>query len=527
VGDSGAGADTGGRHTWTKPHVLRVGSQNPPNTLDPLLAANTTEAMIDRFMFDGLVSIDPTGTKQVPILAAVVPTLQNGGISPDGLTITYRLRDNVRWHDGVKFTSADVAFSWRAIMSSNNNVVSRTGYELVKSVDTPNATTVVFHMKRRFAPFVNTVFGESDSQYEVIPEHLLGKLHDINQIPFNSNPVGTGPFKFGEWARGDHLTLVPNDDYFLGKPKLQQIVIKFIPDENTELNQLRTHDIDWQFEASPQEYKELQTIPDLKIVLQDTNQYERVQMNLAHPPLDDVRVRQAIAYAVDRTKLVHDLTFGSAVAADQDLPPFMWAHASDISRYPPDIAKAKALLAAAGWTPGPDGVLVKDGRRLALDLAFNGTNTTRRAGVVQMQAMLAAVGIHVDVKSYQGALLFATAGQGGILQGGHFDLAWSGWVSGIDPDNSSTVTCAARPPNGNNVMLYCNEKVDAAENDALDHFDIPTRKRAYATIEKILTHDEPQIPIWWPRQLQPISPDFKNFSPNPVTESWNAYTWDI
>jgi ABC-type transport system substrate-binding protein len=170
---------------------------------------------------------------------------------------------------------------------------------------------------------------------------------------------------------------------------------------------------------------------------------------------------------------------------------------------------------------------VKDGRRFALDLAFNGTNTTRRAGVVQMQAMLAAVGIRVDVKSYQGALLFATAGQGGILQGGHFDLAWSGWVSGIDPDNSSTVTCAARPPNGNNVMLYCNEEVDAAENDALDHFDIPTRKRAYATIEKILTHDEPQIPIWWPRQLQPINPDFKNFSPNPVTESWNAYTWDI
>ena len=232
--------------------MLRIGSQGTPNTLNPLLAANTTEAMIDRLMFDGLVSVDPTGTKQVPILAAVVPTLRNGGISPDGLTITYHLRDNVRWHDGVKFTSADVAFSWRAIMSPNNNTVSRTGYELVKSVDTPNATTVVFHMKRRFAPFVNTVFGESDSQYEVVPEHLLGKLHDINQIPFNSNPIGTGPFKFGEWARGDHLTLVPNDDYFLGKPKLQQIVIKFIPDENTELNQLRTHDIDWQFEASPQ-----------------------------------------------------------------------------------------------------------------------------------------------------------------------------------------------------------------------------------------------------------------------------------
>ncbi len=427
----------------------------------------------------------------------------------------------------MPFTSADVKFSWRAIMSNDNNVLSRTGYELVRSVDTPNATTVIFHMKRRFSPIVNTMFGESDTPYEVIPAHLLEKLHDINDIPFNAQPVGTGPFKLVEWARGDHITLAPNDRYFLGKPKLQQIVVKFVPDENTELNQLRTHELDWQFEASPQEYKELQAIPDLHIVLQQTNQYERIEMNTKRPPLDDVRVRQAIAYATDRKRLVQDLTFGSASVADQDLPPFMWAHATNVMQYSFDPARAKALLASAGWTPGPDGVLVKDGRRLTLEMAYNASNATRRAGVVQMQSTLARAGIVLEIKGYQAALLFATVGQGGILQNGKYDLSWTGWVSGIDPDNSSVVTCAARPPNGNNTMFYCNAGVDAAETEALDRFDIPSRKAAYARIESTLARDVPMLPIWWPRQLQPINPDFHHFAPNPVVESWNAYTWDI
>jgi len=507
--------------------VLRIGLQETVNTLNPLLAANTTEVAVDRLMFDGLVSIDPTGTKQVPVLAAVVPTLENGGISRDGLTITYHLRTNVRWHDGVPFTSADVAFSWRAIMNPKDNVISRTGYELVRSVDTPDPHTVVFHMTRRFSPIVNTMFGESDSQYEVVPEHLLGKLPDINNVAFNSAPVGTGPFKLAEWARGDHITLVPNDGYALGKPKLQKIVISFVPDENTELNELRTHDIDWQFETSPHEYKELRAIPDLNVVLQQTNQYERLELNTKRPPLDDPSVRAAIAYAIDRKRLVDDLTFGSASVADQDLPPFMWAHAAGVTRYPYDPAKAKALLTAEGWRPGPDGVLVKNGHRLVLDIAYNVTNATRRAGAIQIQAMLAAVGIALEIKSYRGALLFAAAGQGGILQNGKYDLAWTGWVAGIDPDQSSVVTCGARPPNGNNTMFYCDERVDAAEAEALDRFDIPSRKRAYARIEGLLSRDEPFVPLWWPRQLQPVNPDFKNFTPNPVTESWNAYAWDI
>ncbi|MBD5654055.1 MAG: peptide ABC transporter substrate-binding protein [Candidatus Eremiobacteraeota bacterium] len=532
VGTTGASSTAGGsaqtmRHSWTQAHVLRIGSQVAPNTLNALLASNTTENAIDRFMFDDLVSIDGSGRHQVPILARIVPTLENGGISRDGLTITYHLRKGVVWQDGVPLTSKDVKFTWSAVLNPNNNVITQTGYKLVSSVDTPDDWTVVFHMKQKFSPVVDTLFGESDSPYNVLPEHLLGKLHDINTIAFNANPVGSGPFKVKEWVRGDHLTLVPNLKYFLGVPKLQQIVIKFIPDENTELNALRTHDIDWQFEASPQEYRELKNIADLKIVLQNRNEIERIQMNTKRPPLDDVRVRRAIAYAIDAKKLVDTLTFGSAGVADQDLPPFMWAHQENVTRYAVDRERSKALLAAAGWKPGADGDVVKNGKKLTLEIAYNASNATRRAAVVQVQAMLKAVGIDVAVKSYQGALLFATMGQGGVLQNGRYDLAWTGWVAGIDPDQSSLFVCDAQPPHGNNETHYCNPELDAAEAAALTHFDRPTRDRAYGRIEVLLTRDVPQLSVWWPRQIQPINPDFVNFSPNPVTESWNAYTWDI
>jgi peptide/nickel transport system substrate-binding protein len=526
LGTTAETGPSGGRRPWTQPHVLRIGSQVQPNTLDPLLAANTTEDNIDHFLFDNLVSVDAKGNV-VPMLAAAVPTLENGGISKDGLTITYHLRRGILWSDGVPLTSKDVEFSWSAIRNPNNDVITQSGYSLVSSVDTPDPLTAVFHMTQKYSPAVNTLFAESDNPYEIVPEHILGKAHDINNVPFNSNPVTSGPFLLKEWVRGDHLTLVPNDRYFLGKPKLQSIVVKFIPDENTEVNQLRTHDIDWQFEASPHVYDQLKTIPDLRLVLQNRNEIERIQLETRHPPLDDVRVRQAIAYAIDRPKLVKDLTGGSASPADQDLPPFMWAHSSDVTRYPFDLAKARALLRAAGYLPGPDGDVEKNGRKIALTMVYNVSNVTRRDAVVQVQAMLKAIGIEVAIKAYQGGLLFEAMGQGGILQNGRFDLAWTGWVAGFDPDQAANFTCDAQPPHGNNESRYCDPALDAAESAALTHFDIPTRKKAYDDIESILTREVPVLPVWWPRQIQPVNPDFKNFTPNPVTETWNSYTWDI
>ncbi|HKU66219.1 MAG TPA: ABC transporter substrate-binding protein, partial [Candidatus Baltobacteraceae bacterium] len=189
--------------------VLRIGLYAEPTSLNPLLATNTAENLLAGLAFDLLVTIDERGN-EVPDLAAQVPTLANGGISKDGLTITYHLRRNVKWQDGAPFTSADVKFSWQAVMNPGNNVVERRGYDQVRSVDTPDAYTVVFHLKSPFAPFVDTVFGESDDPFRIVPKHLLAREPNINRVPFNRLPIGTGPFKVTRWIHGDRVEYAAN-----------------------------------------------------------------------------------------------------------------------------------------------------------------------------------------------------------------------------------------------------------------------------------------------------------------------------
>ncbi len=510
--------------------MLRVAIQRSPNTLNPLLAANTTEAFLNRLSFDTLVSVDGSGKHLVPILATVVPTLANHGISSDGRTITYHLHAGVRWHDGEPFTSHDVAFSWRAIMNDANNINSRNGYERVTAVDTPDATTVIFHLKEPFAPFVNTVFAESDNPFCIIPEHLLGKEPNINNVPFNSAPIGTGPYKVVRWVRGDHVELVANDTYFRGAPKIHEIIVREIPDENTEINALRSHDVDWMFEASPLTINALRPLAangTIKIVVVDQPQTQRVYMNNTRPDLADVRVRQAVAYAIDRRALVERLTGGTAIVATADQPVFSPYYEPNVTHYSADPARARALLRAAGYTLGATGLATKNGHPLSLQISFNLENATRRNAAVQIQSMLRAAGIDAPVKSYPANLFFATYGQGGILTNAKYDLGVAGWIAGIDPDDYSLYGCDQNPPRGNNYTRYCSPEMQALQRQALGSYDEATRKRAYSAIQKLLARDVPDLDLWYPRQLQPIVPSFKHFAPNPVNEAWNAYQWEI
>jgi peptide/nickel transport system substrate-binding protein len=456
-----------------------------------------------------------------------VPTPANGGISRDGLTISYTLRAGVKWQDGVAFTSKDVKFTWQAMMNNNNNVVARVGYEDVRSVDTPNARTVVFHLKAKFAPFVNTVFNESDDPVCIVPEHILGKYKDVNRVPFNQLPIGTGPFKVVRWVRGDHIELTANPDYFRGAPKLKTILVREIPDENTSVNELRTHDIDWLFEASPNLYKILRTIPDTKTYLVDQPSTLRLLINLTRPALKDIRVRRAIVFAIDKKALVDRLTGGSARVAGADQPPFSWAYRANVTTYGPNITKARALLTQAGYTPGPGGIFAKNGQPLTLELSTNTANVTRRLVQTQVQAMLQAAGIDAPIKNYPGNLFLATYGQGGVLSNGRYDLAIYGWIAGIDPDDHSLYGCNQVPPRGANYSRYCSAAMEAAQAAALASYERAPRKKAYFTVQELIATEVPELIVWYARTPQATNPDFKGFAPNPVNEAWNAYQWEI
>lgn len=518
---------TAGRHAWTQPGNLRVGINGEPKTLNPLLFGTTTEDFVNRLMFEPLLSADDRGNP-VPMLARIVPTQANGGVSKDGRTITYHLVTNARWTDGVPVTSADVAWSWSAIENRANDIVSRHGYDDVRSIATPDPHTVVVHLKQPFSPFVNTFFAESDQPYSIVPKHVLERYPDINHLAFNAAPtVSDGPFKFVEWRRGDRIVLTANPAFFRGAPKLQRITLQFVPNEDTEVNLLRTHALDYVYQPSIQTFPALSGLPDARIVWVNVNGYEGIEFNVSHPALSDARVRTAIAAVLDKASLTRTLTHGQSTTATEDLPSWMWAFDPAVRSVPFDPQRARQLLASAGWTIGSDGVARKAGQPLELLMVTDNASATHRSESVLVQSALRSIGIASVVKYYPLDMLYAPAGMGGIQHGGKFDLLLYAWYSGIDPDDSSQLTCNNFPPGGYNDMRYCTRAMDAAQAVALTRYDNRSRKTAYAQIERLLAQDNPALYFWWQRQQEAISVDFHGFDPNPVIESWNAWQWSV
>ena len=243
-------------------------------------------------------------------------------------------------------------------------------------------------------------------------------------------------------------------------------------------------------------------------------------------------MRRAIAYAVDKQALVDRNTGGLAQVAWADQPPFMWAYEPNVDKYPHDVAKARALLQEAGWTPGTRRHLPQ-GRpaALAAGRVQYVENATRRLVAVQVQAMLRQAGIDASIKAYPANLFFATYGQGGILSNGKYDLSVSGWIAGIDPDDHSLYTCDQIPrqshPDGANYARYCSPAMDALQKSALETYDDRRPETGLLGDPETDRAGLPTNYIWFPRQIQPINPDFKGFAPNPVNEAWNAYEWEI
>ncbi len=495
-------------------------------TLNPILAQNAIESSVDGLIFDELVTLDNHGI-EVPDLAAAVPTLQNGGISKNGLTITYHLRRGITWHDGVPFTSRDVKFTWQAIMNPNNNVLSRKGYDVVRSIDTPDDDTVVLHMKRVYPPEVDTFFSESDTPYRILPAHLLAHYANLNQIPFNAAPVGTGPFRFARWERGEEIVLDANPEYFRGAPHISQLTILIVPDQNTAQTLLESHQADVEFEVTSVSFHAMRSNPGLVGQLVDAPSYIAILFNTARAPLNDGAVRRALAYAIDSRSIIRDTEYGTSRLAIADLTPFSWAFDAALKPTPYDPARAAALLDADGWRLGPSGLREKGGVPLMLQLVYGQGSPSAQSVVEEAQQMLRRVGVGVQLKSYAYATLYMSAENGGILNSGTFDMTLYAWISGADPDNSSTWTCGAIPPNGNDVSRYCSAEMDALQARALSTFDRAARKRAYTEIEALLLRDAPGVFIMDQPMRYTHVPQLQNFTPNGISEGWNAQEWQL
>lgn len=527
VGTGSAGGPNAGGNPWTHHGVLRMANISEPDSLNPVIGNFQIDSDLS-MLWAGYFFNWSDRSEFVPELATQVPTNANGGISKDGKTIVYHLRRGVMWHDGKPFTADDVIFTYHAIMNPNNNVPSTVGYDLVTAIDKLDPYTIKVHLKAPYAPFVSAFFSMSGTPYPVLPAHLLAKYPNINHADFNQQPIGTGPFMVQRWQRGSKIVFVANPHYWRGPPKLQRIEYNPIPNDNTIVTLLQSHEIDLEYNAASANYEILKNIPGTVTTLTPFTQYTEIALNLRRPALSDVRVRRALWYAIDVPTLVRNVTHDIAIPGHSDQPAFLWAYNPNVTHYDYSPAKAGALLDAAGWNVGADGIRAKDGKRLTLDMAIPSGGATGVAVSVLVQRYLHDVGIDGQVKSYTSSLFFATYGAGGITQTGKFDLGFFSWVNGTDPDDSTLFMSDQWPPHGQNVYHFHNADLDAAEHMALTNYDRPTRKKAYDRIQAILADQVPLIVNWYVRRISVANTDLKNYRPaHAVTSFWNSWEWSI
>ena len=507
--------------------VLRIGSYEDLDSLNPLLSDELFVTEVCQFIYSGLIDYDDRGLP-VPDVALAVPTQANGLISKDGRTITYHLRRGVSFSDGVPLTSADVKFTYDQIMNPRNNVAYRQPYDDVNTIDTPDAYTVVVHLKEPSAPFVGT-FMHNGIIGSIVPKHLLGSLPDVNHAAFNNHPVGSGPFVVKSWQPGALLDLTANPHYWRGPPRLREILFEIIPNQNTLLLLVRSGGVDLYFSAPESQAAALAAAPGYRVTAVPNMTYEHIVFNCARPPFNDRRVRRAMAYAIDWHRLQHNAYRGIGRAGMTDVSPLSWAYDPSIRDYPHDPAQARALLDQAGWLLGPDGVRLKNGVRLSVTIA-SVTGVTTRADVEQLvQADLRDVGVELQVRNYPANLLFATLAADGVLASGKFDMGLYGWSYTVpDPDDTSTLGPESLPSNGVNYAFYVDRTLGEWQRAARSSYDLDVRKRYYTLIQRRIHDEVPIYTIVWRANVDAVSDRMRNFWPAPaISDFWNSYEWDI
>lgn len=516
------GPHTGERNPWTVPGVLRVGADEEPDGLNLMYAHSAASDAISGLLFSFLLRYDQNGN-YVPDLATVVPSLRNGGISYDGKTIVVHLRKGVVWADGVPLTAADWLFTYRAAVNPHNNVKTRYGWDAIAGANAPDPYTIVIHLKRSDV----TAFGilaMGGAGYPPMPVHLLASLPDLNSAEFNSRPLSSGPYLLSAWNHGTSLVFVPNPRYFRGLPKLKEIEWKIVPDVNTLFNQLRTHEVDVYPGVNATAVGELGSIGGITVKRQLLANWRHLGINTSRPMLGDVRVRQAIAEAIDWRRINATVYHGINRLAVSDIFPESWA-APELAPYRYDPAGARRLLAAAGWQMQRDGVLHKGSLGMHLTISATVGHQENELSEVLMQSMLRPFGIDLQIRNYPANLMFA---QNGPLYTGKYDLEWSIETNGPDPDNAGSWNGAFVPPNGANTSWLNDPIVNATSAAAERTFDQARRKVLYQREEERLRQLVPAVVFTWETGYTAMNSDVKNYVPAAfIGDTWNAWQWNI
>lgn len=506
---------------------ITVGMLDTLEHMNPILSEEMNGTYVLNAIFSQLLRMNADGDL-VPDLAVKVPTVANGGISKDGLVYTFQLNKKAKWHDGKPVTSADVKFTWETIMNPKVQVVSRDGFDKIAKIETPDKYTVKMYLKERQADWL---LNWAQTQASIVPEHILGKFKPeqiTKGMDFARHPIGSGPYKFVEWKENQYVIVEANKDYFGKGPYLQKIIYRLGYNTNTLLVALRTGEIDVT-QVQPNQAEEVKKISRLQVVLKPSAIYAHITPDLRKPIFQDVRVRQALSYAIPREQIVQKILKGIGQPAASSLTPVSWAYDKKIKPYPFDLAKAKQLLDEAGWkdTDG-DGIREKNGKPFKVSISTNSENAIR----VQIEQILKEywkqIGVDLEIKNYDGNTLF-----GDILENIKFDLILFAWVSPASPDEWTLYHSSQIPSPtnqvGQNYSAYKNPEVDRLLKEARETDDRKVRTAKYHKIMEILYHDLPLFPLYFYVDVNVAPKNLVNFKPAAFTNgyTWNIYEWQL
>lgn len=523
----GTQAESGRANAWTQAHVLRYSDAEDIPTLNPHLYSGFALNFMTEMTMGYLFKYDHNN-RPVPELATEYPTQANGGISADGKTITFHIRQGVKWSDGAPFDADDVVFSTNVVNNPKNNEVGRDGWDLIEKIDEPDKFTVIYHLKKPYSSFEPSFFGSGGANPCILPKHLLDKYPDINHVPYNQLPVGIGPFKFTEWKRGDYVLLEANTLYWRGRPKLDKVIYKIVPDRNTLVTQLQTGQIDlWPLVARAY-FERLQTLKGTTLIHEPGYGFAHLDFNVKHSVVSEIAVRHAIRLATDRPTLKAKVGHNLGILQEGMVSPVAPGYDSklkDLEAF--DLAKANDILDKAGWVRGADGIRSKNGVRLDIDFASSAGTPDTDTQIELMRGWWKQIGINLIRKNYQPAMLFGTLAQGGILNSGKYDVAVYQWYLGPIADLSNLYECSQIPPNGQNSPRWCNKEADAAMEAFKATYDEAKEKEYSDKVQEIIFSEVPTIVLNVSETAYAYNSDLKGFKPNAVSPFDDMMNVDI
>lgn len=528
TGGGGQPSSAEGRiNSFTIPHVLRyTTAPGDVNTLNPHLAQGTDLFLMSELTMAWLVRWDEHNNPY-PELATEVPTQQNGGVSKDGLTITYHIRKGVKWSDGAPFDADDVVFSTKVVLNPATNEIGRLGWDRIVKIDEPDKFTVVYHLSKPYSPFLETFFSPAGANPCILPKHLLAKYPNINNIPYNSLPVGIGPFKYKEWLRSTKVVMVANPLYWRGLPKLKEVDWIVIPERNTAVTQLQSHQVDMWYPVPGSYLARVQAIPAYTTIRLPSYYFNHMDFNLNSPKLQDAAVRQALRLAIDRATIRQKIGHGVGYLQDQPAAHTASYWDPNIKFVDFNIAKANEILDRAGWKRGADGIREKNGVKLQLDFVSTTGSPDADQQIELIRNWWSEIGVSITVKHYPIALLLAPAQEGGIVMAGKFDAVFFAW--GLDPvgDFSPLYSRAAIPPGGQNDLHWSNPQADQAMQALFGHYDQAQRDKDDVIVQEALNREVPTIVMSGREDIYAVNKDLKNFRPNAVSPFDNFMNVDI